>query len=201
MMNSQTSAKICLHFCCWMFLSYWMFQKRTVTKKFFNGIQSPSSSTSNRGNFLPDLLAALMPPYLRALLGTRQERALLIQRASITIKTFINECNVKEMIIFLRLIKRTMLNGVASVKRRKSVRELTHENKHNFAQIAPQTKWFFKICDTASDHSRWEFCEVHFISLFLGQIFNKFQYNFTLKWRPKSHSFLWTGAKYSTCPL
>ena len=77
-----------------------MFQKRTVTKKFFNGIQSPSSSTSNRGNFLPDLLTALMPPYLRALLGTRQERALLIERVSITIKTFINECNVKEMISF-----------------------------------------------------------------------------------------------------
>ena len=77
-----------------------MFQKRTVTKKFFNGFQSPSSSTSNRGNFLPDLLTALMPPYLRALLGTRQERALLIERASITIKTFINECNVKEMISF-----------------------------------------------------------------------------------------------------
>ena len=120
MMNSQTSAKICLHICCWMFLSYWMFQKRTVTKKFFNGIQSPSSSTSNRGNFLPDLLAALMPPYLRALLGTRQERALLIERASITIKTFINECNVKEMIIFLRLIKRTMLNwrGICQKKKK-----------------------------------------------------------------------------------
>ena len=100
MMNSQISAKICLHICCWEFLSYWMFQKRTVTKKFFNGIQSPSSSTSNRGNFLPDLLTALMPPYLRALQGTRQERALLIERVSITIKTFINECNVKEMISF-----------------------------------------------------------------------------------------------------
>ena len=69
---------------------------------------------------LPDLLTALMPPYLRALLGTRQERALLIERASITIKTFINECNVKEMIIFLRLIKRTMLNwrGICQKKKK-----------------------------------------------------------------------------------
>ena len=45
---------------------------------------------------LADLLTALMLPYLRALLGIRQERALLIERASNTIKTFINECNVSQ---------------------------------------------------------------------------------------------------------